>query len=36
MNVADNVDEINNTTMKFRKEFDPEASIMITSKYEFT
>jgi DNA-binding Lrp family transcriptional regulator len=36
VNVADNVDEISNMTIKFRKEFDPEASIMITSKYEFT
>ncbi len=35
VNVADNVDEINNMTLKFRKEFDQDADVMITSKYEF-
>ncbi len=35
VNVADNVEEIDNMTLKFRKEFDADADIMITSKYEF-
>lgn len=36
VNVVDSIEEARDLTIKFRKEFDKEAEVMISTKYDFT